>query len=282
MTDKPKSNPILGIADWLAQESRLEDAQTVLASVKKSKKSTEEDLKAAEKLSKAINVKSREAMAKIVQKVVVYKPTNSLKPHKDVEEKLLIKADDYQRIKKDVDERGIQVPLVVNDKNEVVCGVTRWKVCKELDIKEVPCFLGSWDLYQDMFDYAIKDNVVRRQLSNDELSGYNAMIKRERGITPVGRPPITGTKREVETLTRKTDKIIAKEKSKRKSREVEQIFEKDYRWVVGKNHLLDDSYPTHVGKEITNQLTLLKQDKREILLHVKYEVKELLLEDKRL
>lgn len=273
MVDKPKSSPIIGIADWLAKESRLEDAKTVLASVKKSKKSTEEDIKAAEKLSNELKLKNREAIAKAVKKHVVLVPTKSVKPNKDIEEKMVIKVEDYNRIKNDVDERGIQVPLVINDKNEVVCGITRWKVCQELGIEEVPCFKGSWDLYQDMMDYAIKDNVMRRQLTNDERVGLTTSLLRDKEIMPVGRPPIQGTLKEQAAITKKVNKAIAKGKPKPPAREVDKLIEKDYKWVVGKNHQTDDTFAIEVGKEVSKQLELLKTDRAEIKVYVKYEVK---------
>lgn len=274
MSDKPKGNPILGIADWLAQEARLKDAQVVLESVKKSKRSTEEDLKIAAQLSKQINAKSRETMDKIVKRTVFMKKVKELKPNADVEDKMVIKAGDLNTIKKDIDERGVQVPLVVNENNEVVCGITRWKACSELGIEEVPCFVGNWDLYNEMIEYAIKDNVIRRQLTGDEVLSYMAMVNRQKGAVPVGRPPkVAGTKREVEAVTQKVNKVIAKAASQKKERELEKTINKDYKLVVGKNHHEDEIFADKVGKEVTQQIELLKKDKAEIWVHVKYEVK---------
>jgi len=274
MADKNKSHPIIGIADWLAKESRLEDAQTVLSSVKKSKKSTEEDIKTAEKLSKDIRLRNREVIAKTVKKLIVMKQTGKLKPHKEIEDKMVIKVEDYARIKNDIDERGVQVPLVINEKNEVICGITRWKACNELGIPEVPCFEGNWDLYQDMLDYAIRDNVMRRQLTDDERVGLSTSLLREKNVIPVGRPPIEArTKRETAAITKKVEKALAKNKQTPKQRETDKILEKDYKWVVGKNHTEDELFPERTGQEIAKQIELLRTDKAEIKIHIKYEVK---------
>jgi hypothetical protein len=272
-----KITPMIGIGDWLAKEARLDDAKAVVETIHRSKKSTDDDKKAADKLLADIKRQKRDVLSKTVKQLVVMRPVDKLHPHKEIASKMVVKAKDFEEIKEDIEERGVQVPIVVNEKSEVVCGITRWKVCKALGFNEIPCFEGSWDLYNDMLDYAIKDNVMRRQLSDDERINLTSSMKREKNITFAGRPPVPsldGTKRQREAVTKKVQKILSKANAApKKTRELEKVFEKDYKWVVGKNSLEDSTFPTKVADEVKKQLELLQADKADIRMHVKYEVR---------
>lgn len=276
-----KENPMIGIADYLSKEARFEDAQRILKTVHKSKKSTDEDKKTAEKMNKELNLKNREKIAKEVKKNTIYRKTEELKPHTEIEKLMVIHAEDYNRIKDDIDKRGIQVPLVVNDEDKVICGITRFKACQELEIEEVPVFEGKFDLFQDLMDYAIRDNTMRRQLTPDERINLTSLLLREKDVTLPGRPPINGPTRMVEAVTKKATKSLAKpiEKIKekiekeKKERKVDKTIEKQYKLVVGKDGARDDSFASDVSAEVKTQIELLKAKGVEIDIYIKYEVK---------
>jgi len=281
--EKTTGTPLIGIADWLAQGARLEDAQTVIETVKKSKKSTIEDKVVADKMSKSIKEKRRELISKMVRKAVVYRKTNELKANEEIEKRMVLGLPSYKRIRDDIDERGVQVPIVVNDVKEVVCGISRWKACKELGIEEIPAFEGSFDVYEDMLDYAIKVNLIRRQLTDDERTNLATYLLRERGTKAVvGRPPIEGTKREIDAVEKKVNKALDKEAKSLidkvspkagKVRTVDKTIEKDYKWVVGKDSYKDENFASEVGGDVVQQIGLLKSAGAEISVHIKYEVK---------
>lgn len=274
-----KENPMLGIADWLAKESRIDEAQKVLDTVHKSKKSSEEDKVIADKMTKELKLKNRERIAETVKKFVVMRKVSSMSPHPDVEKEMLTKAKDYNDIKNDIDNRGIQVPLVIDSDNKVVCGITRWKICKELGIEEVPVFLGNFDLYEDLLDYAVRDNIMRRQIDESEKVGLYSRLLKKQGETVVGRPPrelVPGDKRAKDAVFKKVDKAITtpikKEIAKLPDRKLSKVVEKDYKLVVGKDGNRDREFPKMVGDEVEKQIELFKVNGYTIDIHVKYEV----------
>jgi hypothetical protein len=281
MADKEKKeHPMIGIASWLANESRIDEAQTVLKTVHKSRKSSEEDKKVADKMTKELKLKNREKLAKEVTKAIVMRKTTSLKPHPNIEEVMVIKAEDYERIKEDIDQRGIQIPLVIDPNNCVICGITRWKACKELEIEEVPVFEGKFDLFQDLLDYAIRDNVMRRQIPADERVGLMSQLLREKEATVPGRPPeIKGTKREIEAFDKKVQKAIAapiakaKEKLPEPKAEVPiKTLEKSYSCTYGKDGTKDRDFSGNVAKEVESQIELLRSKGHTVQIHIRYEV----------
>lgn len=67
-------------------------------------------------------------------------------------------AVDY--VAKSIKEFGFKVPIVVDQNNVIVAGHTRFKACKKLGIKEVPCIIAD-DLTDDQIKaYRIADNKV--------------------------------------------------------------------------------------------------------------------------
>lgn len=75
---------------------------------------------------------------------------------------------EYESLKADIKEHGINVPLVVSKSDgTIVCGHQRYKIAKELHIpeKDMPVKPVDFKTRQEMIDYAINDNVLRRNLN---------------------------------------------------------------------------------------------------------------------
>ncbi len=83
---------------------------------------------------------------------------------------LFIENNEYDAIKADIAERGIQDPVKVNKHNQLLAGYTRVKIAHELGFDEVPHVVVDVDGDMNaMMEYAILDNIRRRQLTDLQL-----------------------------------------------------------------------------------------------------------------
>jgi len=77
--------------------------------------------------------------------------------------------DYFEKLTRDIKERGILVPLVVKLDGTVLAGHNRLRIALELGLSEVPVQKVISDLTQEREkEFLIKDNLLRRQLSVQE------------------------------------------------------------------------------------------------------------------
>lgn len=146
------------------------------------------------------------------------KQTNELKEwqfNKDYFDNL--SDDEFNALKMDVKEHGISNDLHILKDGTVICGHQRLRVAKELGLSEVPVKIIPLEDEREIKMYAIKDNILRRQLTPEKkakpVSMY-IMMKEEIGKEKLGINQYT-TKEEVDKLSTplgiKSRDIIAKE-----------------------------------------------------------------------
>lgn len=87
------------------------------------------------------------------------------------------KPANYEEIKSDDADRGIQESVVVNDKNQLLCGYTRLAIAEELCIEEIPHRTVDITEPEAMVEYAILDNIRRRQLTDLQLVEYGMKLE---------------------------------------------------------------------------------------------------------
>jgi ParB-like chromosome segregation protein Spo0J len=85
--------------------------------------------------------------------------------------KMPIKQKEYDRMKEDIYKRGIQVPLVITPDKRLLCGYNRWSIAKELNMKKVPVIVKKVS-ENKLYEFAVKDNIMRRQLSLEDVAAY--------------------------------------------------------------------------------------------------------------
>lgn len=107
----------------------------------------------------------------------------SIRAIPSIEGKMPIKPKEYERLKRDIYERGIQVPLIVTPDHRLLCGYNRWKIAKELGMHNVPVNIKKIH-DSKLYEFAIKDNIMRRQLSLDEIAAY----MEQESVQGQGRP----------------------------------------------------------------------------------------------
>ncbi len=92
---------------------------------------------------------------------------------------LFSENNEYDAIKADIAERGIQDPVKVNKHNQLLAGYTRVKIAQELGIDEVPHVVVDVDGdINVMMEYAILDNLRRRQLTDLQLVEYGMKLEK--------------------------------------------------------------------------------------------------------
>jgi len=103
----------------------------------------------------------------LMDKTIVSKNPNDLKSH-PLNIKLFgdLLDDEYERLKKDIKQRGIQDPLHITKDDVIVSGHQRNKIASELGIN-VPCIVrNDLDVDWKIEEQLIFDNLLRRHLSD--------------------------------------------------------------------------------------------------------------------
>ncbi len=157
---------------------------------------------------------------------VVMKPVDELTPYKEVEERIpRLSDEEYQELKKDIKERGIQVQIEINKDAEIICGHNRWRAAKELGFPIVPCIERDLDT-EDVLSHAIRDNLYRRQLSKEQRYLLIEELLKKYG-KPQGRPKKRGqggtikkNQEEIAKMTKVSKRTVkrAAERMKQKGR----------------------------------------------------------------
>jgi len=85
----------------------------------------------------------------------------------ELESLMPISEDDYNRMRSDIEDRGVIIPVIATPDFMLVCGYNRLKIAKEIGLKSIPViFMDIEDKEKETF--AIKDNLNRRQLSTEQ------------------------------------------------------------------------------------------------------------------
>lgn len=103
---------------------------------------------------------------------------SELKPHpfnktifKDLE------GEEFEALKEDIKKRGLQIIPDVSEDNVIICGHQRVRACQELGWEEIEVRVkkGTED---ELREHLIKDNVLRRQLNDYEISEAGRELER--------------------------------------------------------------------------------------------------------
>lgn len=112
---------------------------------------------------------SLQGKVKLTDKVQWVKP-DTLIPNSHNKDLFAHESEEYfQRLREDVRERGILVPLIAKEDGTLLAGHNRLHIAKELDLKVVPVqYVQSVLNTAQEQEFIIKDNLYRRQLSQAE------------------------------------------------------------------------------------------------------------------
>ena len=92
-------------------------------------------------------------------------------------EQLFSKPHNYEEIKADVASRGVQEAVIVNPAGRLLCGYTRLAIAEELGIEEIAARTVDIIELPAMVEYAILDNIRRRQLTDLQIVEYGIKLE---------------------------------------------------------------------------------------------------------
>jgi ParB/RepB/Spo0J family partition protein len=174
-------------------------------------------------------------------------------PLETIEKAIPIDTVDLERMKDSIRTRGIQQPLLINKKGEIICGHTRYRIALELGIKRVPVIIK--DIPDSLlFEYAIRDNIDRRQLKSTTLATLIASIgmKKGRGRRKSGDTSLTSDE-VAEKLGVTQDVVDQAKRYARKLKEDPTLKGQSIRSVIEKKHdKYIDKVVFHMGKDDNN------------------------------
>jgi 16S rRNA G966 N2-methylase RsmD len=97
---------------------------------------------------------------------IVYLPITAIKEDQQYSSLLpTIDSEKYSQLKDDIMKNGIKFPLVINSNNILLDGYTRLKIAKELQLKELPCIIKSFNDRLEEELYILTINYYRRDLN---------------------------------------------------------------------------------------------------------------------
>lgn len=95
---------------------------------------------------------------------IINKKIEELKPYENNPRK---NDSSVEYVKNSIKEFGFKVPIVITKDGEIVTGHTRYKACKELGIKEIPCVIADDLTDEQIKAFRIADNKVSEKSSWD-------------------------------------------------------------------------------------------------------------------
>ncbi|ADB88735.1 ParB N-terminal domain-containing protein [Saccharolobus islandicus] len=82
---------------------------------------------------------------------------------------LIPENNSYEELKKSIQQLGFLDPITVNKNYEILDGYTRYRIAKELGIKEIPVEIYETSGREEELDIVASFNLKRRHLSKDEI-----------------------------------------------------------------------------------------------------------------
>ena len=147
---------------------------------------------------------------------------------------LLPENNSYEEIKGSIQQFGFLVPITVNNNYEILDGYTRYKIAKELGIKEIPVEIYETSGREEELDMIASFNLKRRHLSKDEIVALIEKIaEKKKALKTQITEKFEEQKNEIkdeqnlvsgdQILVKDTDKISTKQESREIKEELKRL-----------------------------------------------------------
>jgi ParB-like chromosome segregation protein Spo0J len=170
---------------------------------------------------------------------------------------------DMEKLKADIQARGVLVPLVVKKDGTVLAGHTRLALAKELGLQSVPVQYSEKELSnEEERKFIVNDNLLRRQLSGEErmnlyrvlYPGVDSLLSEEKSN---GRPKKGElTLKQIAEETGQKENTV-KQQFKRARQEAKGV-KKGYTVPISKKSKNIDS-PAQAALKVKEALTTIEQ-----------------------
>lgn len=120
-----------------------------------------------------------------------------------------LSEEEYQHLKDDIAENGVQVPIVTDENRNILDGVHRVRAASELDLQEIPVEIHPKLTAKEKMETALRLNSHRRQWSQEERQQVAVRLRHNKySLRRIGR--LLGMS--YETVRRHIEKVSEKEK----------------------------------------------------------------------
>ena len=99
-----------------------------------------------------------------------------------LKEKLVppISDEEYQRLKDDIEENGVLVPIAINEQKCIIDGINRTRAASELGMKSIPFHMHCCLDKEETLDLSIKLNALRRQWGKDQRLSLAVSLRKDK------------------------------------------------------------------------------------------------------
>lgn len=87
-----------------------------------------------------------------------------------------LSAEEYEALKADIAERGVQVPVELDEHGAIFDGHHRVRACQELGITDWPRVVRAGLSDEEKIEHALRLNVLRRQLTESQRAALAPLI----------------------------------------------------------------------------------------------------------
>lgn len=120
-----------------------------------------------------------------------------------------LSEEEYQHLKDDIAENGVQVPIVTDENRNILDGVHRVRAASELELREIPVEIHPKLTAKEKMETALRLNSHRRQWSQEERQQVAVRLRHNKySLRRIGR--LLGMS--YETVRRHIEKVSEKEK----------------------------------------------------------------------
>jgi len=177
---------------------------------------------------------------------------------------LMPENNSYEELKKSIQQLGFLDPIIINKNYEILDGYTRYRIAKELGIKEIPVEIYETSGKEEELDMIASFNLKRRHLSKDEIVALidkitekKKALKTQTTILPADTDKISSTQesREIkEELKKLVPDVQINEETIRKYLQVK----KEVPWLV---QYIGDERRGKIGIRKAYEIYLLLKEK---------------------
>lgn len=119
-----------------------------------------------------------------------------------------LSEEEYQHLKDDIAENGVQVPIITDENRNILDGVHRVRAASELDLREIPVEIHPKLTAKEKLETALRLNSHRRQWSQEERQQVAVRLRHNKySLRRIGR--LLGMS--YETVRRHIEKVSEKE-----------------------------------------------------------------------
>jgi hypothetical protein len=95
-------------------------------------------------------------------------PAGALHPHQDALRMPPLTEDEFNALVEDIDVRGVDYPVLVDEDGAILDGIHRWRACTKLDLP-VPILVKAGLTETEKLTRALSWNLRRRQVTKDQM-----------------------------------------------------------------------------------------------------------------